>query len=70
MINGQITTMPDRRSRYRFKQWQESVPEPAAWDIEGFEVDDDPSGSLCLVPHNPNVTLHTVSIEKITAPTK
>lgn len=29
-IKTQITTMPDGRSRYRFKQWQESAPEPAA----------------------------------------
>jgi len=32
-------------------------------------MDDYLSESLCLVPHNSDVTFHTVSIEKITAPT-
>ena len=64
-IKTQIATMPDGRSRYRFKQWQESATERATWDVEGFEADDYPSGSLCLVPHNSDATLHEVRVEKL-----
>jgi hypothetical protein len=64
----QIRTMEDGRSRYRFKQWQQSQPEPATWDVEGFETDDYTSGSLCLVPHNSDVTIHRVEITLCKSP--
>lgn len=48
----QVVTLPDGRSRYRFKHWQEGQSEPAAWDVEGLEEGE--SGALCLVQHNAN----------------
>lgn len=61
-IKTQITTLADGRSRYRFKQWLDSEPEPPGWDVEGLESDDYPSGALCLVPHNSDVTIHEVTV--------
>lgn len=69
-LKTQIATMPDGRSRYRFKQWQDGTPEPMAWDVEGFAADDYSSGSLCLVPHNSDVTFHSVRVEILAAPTE
>ena len=43
----------------------EAVPEPDAWDVEGFEEDDYDSGALCLVPHNSDVTIHSVRVGKL-----
>jgi hypothetical protein len=57
--------MPDGRSRYRFKQLHDGHGEPADWDVEGFEVDDEFSGSLCLVAHNSTVTIHNVCVEPL-----
>ena len=62
LFKTQIATLPDGRSRYRFKQWMEDMPEPTGWDVEGFEEDDYPSGSLCLVPHNSDVTIHQARV--------
>ncbi len=64
LIKAQVTTMDDGRSRYRFKQWNEQESEPEVWDVEGYEdpSTDYPSGSLCLVPHNTDVTIHHVRI--------
>ena len=35
---------------------------PADWDVQVFERDDYPSGALCLVPHNTDVTIHRVRV--------
>ena len=67
-VKTQIVTLPDGRSRYRFKQWPEDAPEPLAWDIEGFEEDDYSSGALCLVPHNADFTIHGVRVERLVSP--
>jgi hypothetical protein len=65
-VKTQVATLADGRSRYRFKQWREDLPEPIAWDVEGYEEDDYTSGALCLVPHNSDVTIHEVRIEQLT----
>ena len=66
VIKTQVVTLPDERTRYRFKQWMADQPEPDGWDVEGFETDDYASGALCLVPHNSDVTIHRVVVEPLT----
>jgi len=67
-VKAQVATLPDGRTRYRFKQWLEARPEPLHWDVEGYETSDYPSGALCLVPHNSDVTIHEVSVEPLSPP--
>ncbi|MEM8897337.1 MAG: hypothetical protein AAGC85_04500 [Bacteroidota bacterium] len=64
-VRTQIATMEDGRSRYRFKQWIVGQSEPVEWDIEGYEEYDYPSGALCLVPHNSDVTIQSVSVRPL-----
>lgn len=64
-IKTQVATLPDGRTRYRFKQWPDGEPEPSNWQVTGLETDDYPSGALCLVPHNSDVTIHEVWVEPI-----
>lgn len=65
-IKGQVRTMEDGRTRYRYKQWMAESDEPGQWDVEGFDnMNDYPSGAICLVPHNSDVTLHEVKIEPL-----
>lgn len=64
-IKAQVQTMPDMRTRYRFKQWTNGKPEPGTWDVEGYETGDYPSGALCLVPHNSDVTIHSVQVDSL-----
>lgn len=64
-IKTQVATTPDSRTRYRFKQWADGDSEPLNWDVEGFESGDYPSGALCLVPHNSDVTIHEVRVEPL-----
>ena len=64
-VKSQVATMQDGRTRYRYKQWIQGEPEPMAWDVEGYEADDYPSGALCLVPHNSDVTIHSVRVEPL-----
>ncbi len=63
-VRAQVTTLPDGRSRYRFKQWNQDQPEPSTWSVESTEPGetDYPSGALCLVPHNTDVTIHHVRV--------
>jgi hypothetical protein len=68
LVRTQVCTLPDGRSRYRFKQWQDNQAEPETWDVEGYEVDDVPSGSLCLVAHNSTVTIHDVCVVPLDGP--
>jgi hypothetical protein len=65
LIKTQVTTLPGGRTSYRFKQWADGKPEPAAWDVEGIETGDYSSGALCLVPHNSDVTIHEVRVEPL-----
>jgi hypothetical protein len=69
-IKAQVATLADGCSRYRFKQWMDGDPEPSGWDVQAFEqgADDFPSGSLCLVPHHTDVTVHEVRVEPLSAP--
>ena len=63
-VRAQVQTLDDGRSRYRFKQWNATVREPDNWAVESTEPaeTDYPSGALCLVPHNSDVTIHDVTI--------
>lgn len=61
-LRTQVATVPDGRTRYRFKHWADGDTEPADWDVQVFERDDYPSGALCLVPHNTDVTIHRVRV--------
>ncbi len=66
-VRAQVQTLSNRRSRYRFKQWNEDQPEPNEWSVESTEApeSDHPSGALCLVPHNTDVTIHQVQVTPI-----
>jgi hypothetical protein len=66
-LKGQVSTLDDGRSRYRFRQWMEGEPEPPDWDVEGYESgeNDHSSGALCLVPHHPDVTVHFLMVEPL-----
>lgn len=69
LVRAQVGTLPDGRSRYRFKHWPASRPEPADWHIEAVKAAglEHPSGSLCLVAHNSDVTIHEVSVTPLAA---
>lgn len=69
-IKTQVITLSNGKTRYRFKQWSKGSTEPEDWDVEGFEVHDYPSGALCLVPHNSDVTIHSVRVEPLEASRK
>lgn len=64
-VKTQVSSLPDGRTRYRFKQWMTDELEPIGWDVEGLEANDYPSGALCLVPHNSDVTIHSVAVEAL-----
>jgi hypothetical protein len=66
-IKGQVVTLENGDTRYRFKQWMLGDQEPEEWDVEGIEDGerDYSSGALCLVPHNSDVTLHNVMVEPL-----
>jgi hypothetical protein len=63
-LKAQVTTLPDGRSRYRVKQWNDGAPEPAGWAVEGREDagEDVTTGSLLVVPHNTDVTVHEIQV--------
>jgi len=65
LVKAQVSTLPDGRTRYRFKEWPEGTREPEIWDIEGYESGDYPSGGACLVAHNTDVTIHEVWVEAL-----
>ena len=69
-IKAQVHTLSDGRSVYRFKQWNEGKREPDEWAVESSEPaeTDLPSGALCLVPHNSDVTIHEVKIVPLNTP--
>lgn len=69
-IKAQVATISSGDTRYRFKLWAEGEPEPLAWGVEHIEKGDEdfPSGSLCLVPHNTDVTYHEIRVEPLVGP--
>jgi len=62
IIKTQVNSLPGGQTRYRFKQWMNGEVEPKVWDVEGLEFDDYPSGALCLVPHNSDVTIYKIKV--------
>ena len=66
-VCAQVRDTDDNRTLYRFKQWNQDQPEPTAWSVESSEppATDYPSGALCLVPHNTDVTIHQVEVTRI-----
>ena len=63
-LKAQVTTLPDGRSRYRVKHWNDGMPEPPSWAVEGVEAagEDVPAGSFLVVPHNTDVTVHDIHV--------
>lgn len=63
-IRTQVRTLDDGSTLYRYKTWPVGEAEPSAWHAEGMEPEhlDYSSGSLLLVPHNSDVTIHEVSV--------
>ncbi len=66
-VRAQVTDTEDSQTLYRFKQWNEGEPEPSEWSVEGKEPSktDLDSGALCIVPHNSDVTIHSVEIRAL-----
>ncbi len=65
-LKAQVVTLPDGISRYRVKQWNDAAAEPRAWALEGLEAAGDvPTGSLLVVPHNTDVTVHEIHVVPI-----
>lgn len=69
-VRAQVQTLADGRSRYRFQHWPAGAPKPAAWSVEAFKPSekDFPSGSLGLVAHNADVTLHEIAVHPLPGP--
>ena len=61
-FKAQVINLENDSTLYRYKQWIDGAKEPENWDVSGIEEEDDLSGSLCLVPHNSDVTIHRVKI--------
>ena len=64
-VRADVRTLTDGRTRYRFKQWMQDQLEPHSYDVIGYETDDYPSGAMCIVPHNSDVTIHAVSVHPL-----
>lgn len=64
-IRATVQTLSDGHTQYRFRQWLSGKIEPSEWDVIGLEEGDYPSGALCLVPHNSDVTIHRVAVRSI-----
>jgi hypothetical protein len=69
-IRAQVETVADGQTGYRFKKWEAGSQEPEGWDVEANEANDDPAGSLCLVAHNTDVTIHQVAARRLSGPAK
>jgi hypothetical protein len=63
-LKAQVATLPDGRSRYRVRQWNDGDAEPPSWAVESIEAagDDVAAGSMLLVPHNTDVTVHEIHV--------
>jgi hypothetical protein len=67
-MKARVTTLPDGRSRYAVRQWIDATPEPTTWAVESLEADDVPGGSMLLVPHNTDVTVHEIHVAPLGRP--
>ena len=70
LVKAQVATIKNGDTRYRFKCWADGASEPTTWDVEHIEAggEDYSSGSLCLVPHNTDVTYHEIRVEPLASP--
>jgi hypothetical protein len=66
-LKARVSTLPDGRSRYQVKQWNDGDPEPPGWAAESLESpESDPAGgSLLVVAHNTDVTVHEISVVSV-----
>ena len=63
-LAARVETLPDGGSLYRVKQWNAGGDEPEAWAVESRERagQDLTSGSVLVVPHHTDVTLHELHV--------
>jgi hypothetical protein len=63
-LRARVETLPGGVARYRVRQWNDGEPEPGAWAVEAVEAPgtDLKAGSLLIVPHNTDVTVHEVHV--------
>jgi hypothetical protein len=61
-FKAQVINLENGSTQYQYRQWIDGITEPENWDVWGVEDHDYPSGSLCLVPHNSDVTIHKIRI--------
>jgi len=61
-LKARVTTLRDGRSRYSVRQWIDGEPEPTAWAVERVESGDVAAGSMLVVPHNTDVTVHEIHV--------
>jgi hypothetical protein len=66
MMKSQVQTLESGETRYRVKFWDENESEPADWQLENREGQDDLQyGSALLLAHNSNVTFGDIHIRAI-----
>jgi hypothetical protein len=62
-MKHRVETLENGHSWFRVKLWPVGEPEPAAWDLERLEENDDvPSGSVLLLGHFSDITFGTVRV--------
>lgn len=67
-FKGRVETLPGG-SWYRLKVWEDGLPEPVAWDIEGQGQPGDPqAGSVLLISHLADVSFGEVEVTEVAPP--
>ena len=71
MLKAKVETLPSGDSHYSFKHWSVGAEEPTQWMVENREAGstDRQSGSLIVVPHNSDITIHRVQVLPLECPT-
>lgn len=66
-IRAQVRDTTDGQTHYSFKQWNEGESEPAEWSVQSMEPfeTDLSTGALCIVPHNSEVTIHSITVRPL-----